>query len=106
MTELPFDLDPDRLVLTKAQLRKIIKAMIKRWQKNIKANFKAITAGYAMLAFMETQDEKTIQAIWGDMLKGFNDLLMQNAVARARGENPMWADMVEKLTQKIEADKL
>lgn len=102
MTDVPFELDPDRLVLTKVQLRKIIKAMIKRWQKNVRANIKVITAGYAMLAFMETQDDKTIQAIWGDMIKAINHLMMENAVARARGENPLWADVVDKLPSKIE----
>lgn len=106
MSSLPFELDPDRLVLTKDQIKKILKAMIKRWQKNIKGNIRAITSGYAMLAFVDMTDEKTIQTIWGDMLKGFNDILMQNAIARAKGENPMWHDMVEKLTKKIEDDEI
>jgi hypothetical protein len=104
MSALPPDIDPDRLVLTKKDVVNLIGDIIHRWSKNPKSNYKAIAAGYAMKGFVQMTPEETVKQIWTEIINGFNAFLMENAIARARSENPDWATMMEKVRKRVRDD--
>jgi|SRR5579872_1198565 len=101
ITILPEDLDPDRLILTKKDIVEYLDSIIDRWKKNLGANYKAIVSAYGMKGYILVTDEDTIKKVWTEILNGFNELLMKNAMARAKGENPDWYKIQEEIKKKI-----
>ena len=41
--------------------------------------------------------EETIQAIWSEIVKGFNEMMMENSLAIAKGNGESWADAFKKI---------
>lgn len=99
-----FPLDPDRMTLTKKDLLEYLDLLIRRWNKNKIANFKVIASALGMKGYIMVTDEETIRTLWNEILNGINELMMINAIARARGENPDWADVCDKLRKKLSGE--
>ena len=49
-------------------------------------------------------NENTITEIWSEIVNGFNALLYENAIAKAKGENESWATTLERVKTKIKED--
>ena len=50
-----------------------------------------------MKAGIHMTGEETIKALWSEIVKGFNELLMENSLAIAKGNNESWAETFEKI---------
>ncbi len=93
--------DPDELALTKKDIIEMMDSIGKRWSKNKSSNYKFIISIEAMKIGIKLMDEKTVSLIWSEIVNGFNELLYENAMAKARGENQSWSQTLEKVKQKL-----
>lgn len=100
-TEVARELDPDRLTLSKKDILEFVDAILYRWRKNAFANTKYITGLELMKFGLIMTGEDTLSKIWSEILNGFNELLYENAMARAKNENPNWDIIREKIRKKM-----
>ena len=89
--------NPDDLVLTKKEVLGMLNDIEYRWKQNKKDNWKFIGALGMMKAGIHMTGEETIQAIWSEIVKGFNEIMMENSLAIAKGNGENWADAFEKI---------
>ena len=95
MKDLRFN--PDDLALSKKDVLELIDGIAERWKQNKKDNWKYIASLEMMKAGIHMTGEETIKMIWSEILKGFNELLMENSLAIAKGNNESWAETFEKI---------
>ena len=99
--------DPDKFNLSKKQILLIVSAIGKRWTSSkvstIK-NSRYIISLEAMKVGIRLMKESTITQLWIEIINGFNALLYENAIAKAKGENESWAKTLEKVKKKIRED--
>ena len=50
-----------------------------------------------MKVYIRVSNEDTIKAIWSEIVKGFNELLIENSIAVAKGNQESWAATFEKI---------
>ena len=93
--------DPDQLALSKKDIMEMMDAISNRWSKNKSSNYKFIISIEAMKIGIKLMDEKTVNLIWSEIVNGFNELLYENAMAKAKGENQTWSQTLEKVKQKL-----
>jgi len=96
--------NPDELKLSKKDILDLMNSIEKRWQKNNKSNYQFIISMEAMKVGIRLTSEKTISQIWFEIVNGFNELLYENGMAHARGENESWAETLEKVKTKLKDD--
>ena len=96
--------NPDELKLSKQDVLDQIDKIRKRWNKNKKDNWKLLISLEGMKAFVYMSSDETISAIWSEILLGFNDLLIENSIAIANGNNESWAKTFEKIKKRKEQD--
>ena len=96
--------NPDELKLTKKDIIDLMESIEKRWKKNNKSNYQFIVSMKAMKIGIRLTSEKTISQIWFEIGNGFNELLYENGIAHARGENETWAEPLEKVKTKLKDD--
>ena len=89
--------NPDDLVLTKQDVLSLLDDIESRWKDNKKSNWKLILSIQGMKAYISLSSEETIKAVWSEIVKGFNELLMKNSLAIAKGNNESWAETFEKI---------
>ena len=89
--------NPDDLKLSKQDVLEQFEKMEKRWNKNKKSNWKLILAIQGMKAYVHMSSEETISEIWSEIVAGFNDLLIENSIAVAKGNDENWAETFEKI---------
>lgn len=98
------EFDPDKLTLSKKEIMEFVDAILHRWKKNYLENAKYI-AGLELMRFgLLMTGEDTLTKIWSEILNGFNDLLYENAMARARNEHADWAAIQEKIKKKMRGE--
>jgi len=93
--------DPDELKLTKKDILELMNGIENRWKKNNRANNQFIISMEAMKIGIRLTSEKTISQIWYEIINGFNELLYENGIAKAKGENESWAETLEKVKRKL-----
>lgn len=93
--------DPDQLVLSKSDIIEMMDSISKRWSKNKTSNYKFIISIEAMKIGIRLMDEKTVGLIWYEIVNGFNELLYENAMAKAKGENETWSTTLERVKKKL-----
>jgi len=93
--------NPDELKLTKKDIIELMDGIEKRWKKNNKANYQFIISMEAMKIGIRLTSEQTVSDIWLEIVNGFNELLYENGMAHARGENETWAETLEKVKTKL-----
>jgi len=93
--------DPDELKLTKTDILDLMNGIEKRWKRNNKANSQFIISMEAMKIGIRLTSEKTVSQIWYEIVNGFNELLYENAIAKAKGENETWSQTLEKVKRKL-----
>jgi len=96
--------DPDELKLSKKDILDLMDSIEKRWKRNNKSNYQFIVSMEAMKIGIRLTSEKTISQIWYEIVNGFNELLYENGMAQARGENETWAETLEKVKTKLKDD--
>ena len=96
--------NPDELVLTKSDVLELFDGISQRWKKNKKDNWKFLASLEMMKAGVHMTGEDTIKAIWSEILHGFNELLIQNSLAIAKGNNESWAETFEKIKKSKKSD--
>lgn len=96
----------ERLTLTKEQIKMVIKAIIKQWNKDPIANAKYILALHALLAAILVIPEETLQVIWRQVIGAFFDLYELNEMQRMAGEMPDAQFFVDRLIEKIERGEI
>jgi len=89
--------DPDKLVLTKQDVLEMLDNISNRWQQNKKNNWKLILSIEGMKAYISFSSDETIRMIWSEIVNGFNDLLIENSLAIAKGNKEDWATTFEKI---------
>lgn len=97
ITKPKLGFNPDELVLTKKDVLQMLNSIEQRWQKNKKNNWKLILSITGMKAYISFSSEETIKAIWSEIVKGFNELLIENSLAIAKGDDESWAKTFEKI---------
>ncbi len=97
MSKPKLGFDPDELVLTKQDVLQMLNSIEKRWSKNKKNNWKLILSINGMKAYISFSSEETIKAIWSEIVKGFNELLIENSIAVGKGNGESWAETFEKI---------
>ncbi len=93
--------DPDQLVLSKRDITEMMDSISKRWSKNKSSNYKFIISIEAMKIGIRLMDENTVGLIWKEIINGFNELMYENAMAKARGENESWSKTLERVKTKL-----
>lgn len=96
--------DPDELKLSKKDILELMNGIEQRWKKNKKSNSQFIISMEAMKIGIRLTSEQTVSQIWYEIVNGFNELLYENAIAKAKGENETWAETLEKVKRKLYAD--
>ncbi len=96
--------DPDELVLKKKDIIQMMDSIADRWKQDRRSNAKFIISIEAMKLGIRFTSEQTITKLWGEIIKGFNELLYENAIAKAKGENETWSQTLEKVKTKIKDD--
>lgn len=91
--------DPDRLILTKAEILDFCDRVIKKWSKNPQKNSKNIFAMNAVKTSVVWTDEESLKAIWSEILNWTFDLLYENVLAQGIDEND-WSKIMQKLKNK------
>jgi len=89
--------NPDELVLTKDDVLELLDGIESRWKKNKKDNWKLLLSLEGMKVYIRMSSDHTIKAIWSEIVKGFNELLMENSIAVAKGNNESWTETFEKI---------
>ena len=98
MKRLSFD--PNQLVLSKEDMLDLLGGIESRWKKNKKDNWKLILSIKGMKEYIGLSSEETIKAIWSKIVKGSNELPVENSLAIAKGNNESWAETFEKIKSK------
>ncbi len=93
--------DPDELKLTKKDILEFIDAIEERWKKHKRENYQFIVSMEAMKIGIRLTSERTVSQIWYEIVNGFNELLYENAIAKANGENETWSQTLEKVKRKL-----
>jgi len=75
-----------------------------RWKKDKLRNSQFIISLEAMKIGIRLMKEQTITKLWSEIVNGFNELLYENAMAKARGENQTWAKTLEIVKKKLKED--
>ena len=101
MTLDPMKFNSDELRLSKKDILELMNAIENRWKKNKKANAQFVISMEAMKIGIRLTKEETISLIWAEIINGFNELLYQNALAKAKGENQTWAKTLEIVKTKL-----
>jgi len=96
--------DPDELKLTKHDILDMLNSIESRWKQDKFSNSQFIISMEAMKIGVRLMKEETISKLWGEIVNGFNELLYENAMAKAKGENESWSDTLEKVKRKIKDD--
>ena len=89
--------DPDKLVLSKIDVLELLDGIESRWKKNKKDNWKLLLSLEGMKVYIRMTSDETIKAIWTEILNGFNELLIENAIAVGKGNDESWATTFEKI---------
>ncbi len=97
LTEKKLGFNPDDLVLTKQDVLEMLENIQKRWEQNKKNNWKLILSITGMKAYISFSSDETIKAIWSEIVKGFNEMLIENSLAIAKGDGESWAETFEKI---------
>lgn len=97
----PMKFNSDELQLSKKDILELMNAIETRWKKNKKSNAQFVIAMEAMKIGIRLTNQETISLIWGEIINGFNELLYENALAQAKGENQTWAETLEKVKTKL-----
>ena len=97
----PLKFDPDELKLSKKDILELMNGIETRWKKNKKANTQFIMSMEAMKIGIRLTSEQTVSQIWYEIVNGFNELLYENAIAKANGENETWSQTLEKVKRKL-----
>jgi len=101
MTLDPMKFNSDELKLSKKDILELMNAIETRWKNNKKSNTQFIIAMEAMKIGIRLTNQETISLIWSEIINGFNELLYENALARAKGENQTWAETLEIVKTKL-----
>ena len=96
----PNEFDPDRLVLSKKEILEFCDKVLDKWKREPKVNSRNIVAMTAVRTSVFWTDDKSLQAIWGEILNWTFELMYKNAIAQAKEENSEWSPIFEKLENK------
>lgn len=96
--------DPDEFKISKPMVHKIITAIIKRWQKDTKSNWRQISAMKVFRMTIGLQSEEQINAVLSEIIKVTNKMQELNALCRLRGEMPKTEQLVAIALERLEAD--
>ena len=96
--------NPDELKLTKKDILDIMNSIEDRWKQDSLKNSQFILSLEAMKLGIRLMKESTITQLWIEIINGFNALLYENAIAKAKGENESWATTLEKVKKRIKED--
>lgn len=91
--------DPDKIVLKKVHLKKIIDAVIIRWQKNTSKHRWQIKALQAFRFSLRIQSDESIELIFKELIKVLNEMQYLNSLMVLKDEFPS-TDMLLDLTLK------
>lgn len=85
------------MVLSKLDVLDLLDGIETRWKKNKKDNWKLLLSLEGMKVYIRMSSDETIKAIWSEIVKGFNELLIENSIAIAKGNQESWAETFEKI---------
>jgi hypothetical protein len=101
---IPYQLDPDRLALTKKDVCGFIDRVIERLKQNQLENWQLIVEMEVFKGYIKIRSEKAIQSVWREIVLWFNDLLMENTVKQMEEEGfdyqRIWHELKKKALKK------
>ena len=81
-----YNLDPDKLNLSKADLLEFCHSCIDEWKNDKVGNFKYILAMEIMIAQIKLTPEVVLKIIWKKIVMWFYDLTYSNAIANTKDD--------------------
>lgn len=97
---IPYQLDPDRLTLSKKDILKFCDRAIQEWSKNKIANWRFIAGMEIFKAGLMIFGEKTLMEIWKKILAWFNELLFENAIKQMQEDGLDYYKIFDALKKK------
>jgi len=94
------EFDPDELVLSKNQILEFCDKVLTKWKGDPNQSQSNIVTMTAVRTSVYWTDEKSLKAIWNEILKWTFELMYKNAIAQAKEENLGWSPILEKLEKK------
>lgn len=86
--------DPDKLELSKSQILEFCDRVIKKWNQNPTKNANNILAMNAVKTSIIWTDDKSLKAIWSEIISWTFELLYENAMAQ---DDKEWTSVMKKL---------
>ena len=86
--------DPDKLELSKSEILEFCDRVIKKWNQNPTKNVNNILAMNAVKTSILWTDDKSLKAIWSEIISWTFELLYENAMAQ---DDKEWTSVMKKL---------
>ena len=86
--------DPDKLELSKSEILEFCDRVIKKWNQNPTKNANNILAMNAVKTSIIWTDDKSLKAIWSEIISWTFELLYENAMAQ---DDKEWTSVMKKL---------
>jgi len=100
----PIKFNPDELKLSKKDIIEIMNSIGSRWSQDKIRNSQFIISLEAMKIGIRLMKEEAITKLWIEIINGFNELIYENAIAKAKGENESWAKSLERVKSKLKTN--
>ena len=98
--------DPDKIVITKRILRKIINGIIRRWKRTKGKGFFGIKGLEGFRLSLRFQSDDEVQETFASIITCVNEMQMINAMMRLRGEMPKTEALADMVLEKLDNGEL
>ena len=92
--------EPDKLALTKKDILDFCDRVLEKWGQNTTKNSNSILAMNAVKTSVIWTDDKSLKAIWNEIISWTFELLYENALAQGKEENADWSNVMKKIKNK------
>ena len=97
-------LDVETLQISKADLKRVVDALIKRWGRNKRANAAVIAGAHAFKLGISAVNDEKFQELWNEMIRFSNEMIAYNEARRLAGEFPKAAEFVNLFIERFERE--
>ena len=92
--------EPDSLALSKNDILNFCDRVLEKWNKNPSENSNNILAMNAVKTSVYWTDEKSLKAIWNEIVGWSFELLYENALAQGKSSDADWSKVLKKIKNK------
>jgi len=89
--------DPDKFVLTKDHVLRILDNIEDRWSKNKKHNLPLLMELKGAKFYFRIKSEKAISELWSEIIKEVNEIMITNSVKVTKDDQNKSLEVFEKI---------